>query len=207
MSQQQQDREIQVVTGQVTSVITRPNDKWIIEVTPQGSQYTKNLWTKDYPLVQQMEQSLNQWFDFTCGVSHYQGPQGPTSSLWINGISTAGSAPQTNGPQTQAPTQQVRGSGPPPNTISQEVKEDRIMRQTAMKVVAFMLPYLPEEERNAQGMIAVAEGMVVYFKLGPEAVRSLPPDGPQTPSGPGAYDEPPPFTDADAPLDPEEPAW
>ena len=39
-------RETELVTGTIESVITKGEGKWQIVVKPDGSQYTKNLWTK-----------------------------------------------------------------------------------------------------------------------------------------------------------------
>ena len=44
--------EVEVVTGTVTGIITKGPDKWQVAVkTDPTSQYSKNLWTKDYDLV------------------------------------------------------------------------------------------------------------------------------------------------------------
>ena len=69
---------------------------------------------------------------------------------------------------TATVTQQTSSSFPQGQPgISPLEKEERIMREHAMGVVALMLPHMPAEERNAAGMIAVAEGLIAYYKLGP----------------------------------------
>ena len=187
---EQGQQETEVVTGQVMHTITKGNGKWQIAVQPQGSQYTKNLWTKDYPLVQQMDQSINQWFSFVCGPSYWTMPDGKqVRSLWINSVTAPGQAGEPGiqgGPQQQGnqqPQQQAQGLP----GISPLEKDERIMRQTAMKVAAFMLPHLKPEERNAEGMITIAEGMVAYFKLGAAVLGG---QSNHQPDHPGAYDEP-----------------
>ena len=45
------------------------------------------------------------------------------------------------------------------------------MREHAMGVAALMLPYLKADERNAPGMVAVAEGLIAYYRLGPAAIN------------------------------------
>lgn len=45
------------------------------------------------------------------------------------------------------------------------------MREHAMSVVAQMLPHMPASERNAPGMVNVAEGLIRYYKLGPSALN------------------------------------
>jgi hypothetical protein len=177
--QQGQQQPTEVYTAQVTEIVTKPNDKWVIVVQPDGSQYTRNLWTKDYGLVQQMEQSINQWFDFICRRNHYDGPKGPTSSLWINELAAPGSTPRT------AP-EQVPGSGPVSSPtvhpsvqafqtpgqpgISPMEKEERILREHGMNMAVLMLPYIPVDERNLPGLVNVAEGLVRYYKLGRAAL-------------------------------------
>ena len=85
--------EIEVVTGQVMHVIVKGEGKWQIAVQPQGSQYTKNLWTKDAGLVQQMEASINHHFSFVCGPSYWNMADGKqVRSLWINSVTTPGQA-------------------------------------------------------------------------------------------------------------------
>ena len=102
----QQQAETEVVTGVVASVITKGPDKWQVAVNT-GGQYNRNLWTKDAGLVNQMMGSIGMSFDFICGVSHWTGQSGPVRSLWINGITAAGSTPQQQ-PVQQAPQQQYQ---------------------------------------------------------------------------------------------------
>ena len=199
--QQQQQAETEVVSGQVASVITKGPDKWQIAVNT-GGQYTKNLWTKDAGLVNQMMSAIGQSFDFICGVSHWQGQSGPVRSLWINGLANYGSTQQgqpgggsdyhpgyaQQQPVQQQPMQQqpvpqqapMQQQAPPQQAPVQGMpslapmeKEERIMREHAMSVAAQMLPHMEPTERNFLGMVTVAEGLIRYYKLGP------PPNGNQ----------------------------
>jgi hypothetical protein len=215
MQAPQQGNE-EVVTGQVTAVIAKGGDKWQVAVQPQGSQYTKNLWTKDFGLVQQMQANINSWYSFVCGASHWTNNQGQNiRSLWINSVTAPGMAQQAqpNGPmaaavaadQQQNPYQQQQPQGQPnwqPASaaaaqpqgqpgISPMEKEERIMREHAMGVVALMLPHMAPEERNAPAMIDVAEGLVAYYRLGRAAI-ALQPGGPNPAYVPQPqYDGPP----------------
>lgn len=205
MSTQAQERETVVVTGQVTGVLAKGNDKWQIVVMPQGSQYVKNLWTKDYGLVSQMEQNINSWYSFVCGVSPWTNNQGqPVKSLWINQVTAPGqaAAPQPTTPQQPAQGQpQAFPQGEP--GISPLEKEERIMREHAMGVVALMLPHMQPSERNAAGMVSVAEGLIAYYKLGPSAVNGQR----RSPDAPGYGDEPDAFPEApgeELPPDPDD---
>ena len=95
-----EEKETEVVTGQISHIIDKGNERWQIAVQPEGSQYTKNLWSKDAALVEQMRGSIGQWFSFDCGVSHWNMQDGtPVRSLWINGVGQGVSAP----PQTPQP--------------------------------------------------------------------------------------------------------
>lgn len=173
--------ETEVVSGQVVGVITKPNDKWQIEIST-GGQYTRRLWTKDAGLVNQMSAAVGQSFDFVCGVSHWQGQTGPVRSLWVNSVAMFGSTPAQQGqayqqpqgqtappqqqqPVTQQPVTQQPVQGLP--TLSPMEKDMRIMREHAMGVAATMLPYMKPEERNFLGMVNVAEGLIRYYQQGP----------------------------------------
>ena len=189
--QGQQEQPSEVVSGTVTQIVTKPNEKWVIEVTPDGSQYSKNCWTKDFGLVQQMGNAIGQAFDFVCRRNHYQGPSGPTSSLWINSVALYGSTPVG---EMQIPgTGQVHTPAAPLNaqgaviqqpviqgtpSLSPMEKETRIMREAAMKVAAHMLPYMKPEERSLPGMVTVAEGLIRYYQQGPDVVNGRPGDDP-----------------------------
>lgn len=59
---------------------------------------------------------------------------------------------------------------------AENMRETRIMRQTATKVAAHMLVYLPETERTPDGLVAIAEYLVSYYENGPRtAAPSMPP--------------------------------
>lgn len=51
--------------------------------------------------------------------------------------------------------------------VPEASRETRIMRQTASKVAAHMLVYLPEGERTPDGLVAIAEYLVSYYEDGP----------------------------------------
>lgn len=200
--------ESEVVVGSVLGPkATNKPDTWKISVQPDGSQYEKNLWTKDAALVQQMMNRLGQRFSFMCGVSHWSNSQGqPVRSLWINGVSEAPAEQQglqTLG-QAQAPiaalpvapvpqvqpivqpivqalpqaqvqplAQQVQQSMVQQQS-SADIKEERILRETAAKCAVFMLPTLPEAERTFPHLVLIAEGWVRYFVHGAAGIEMAP---------------------------------
>jgi hypothetical protein len=58
-------------------------------------------------------------------------------------------------------------SFPVPGAPPEVARELKIMRQTATKVAAHMLVYLPETERTPDGLVAIAEYLVSYYQDGP----------------------------------------
>lgn len=207
MSTMQQDgqAEVEVVTGVVTGIITKGADKWQIAVkTDPSSQYSKNLWTKDYDLVHQLQQLIGSAMTFQCGISHWNMQDGtPVRSLWING---AGPAQQFSGavPQPQQGTQAVAQAMHPQQVFQQQPqtalpvpqpqtqtwdddpKQAKIHRQTASKVAGILLGYLPAEERTLDTLLTVSERLVAYYDNGmPETVPAagMDPDTGEFPPG------------------------
>lgn len=87
-------QESENVTGTVTQIIDKGNGRWQVAVLPDGSQYTKNLWTKDAGLVQQMHGLIGQRITALCGVTHWMNNEGQQRrSLWLNGYTAPGQAP------------------------------------------------------------------------------------------------------------------
>lgn len=163
--------ETETVSGQVVGVITKPGDKWQIEVST-GGQYTRRLWTKDAALVNQMQGAVGQSFDFVCGVSHWQGQTGPVRSLWVNSVAMFGSTPAAPLP-TQQPTQGQQLPAPTQGlpSLSPMEKEERILREHAMNMAVLMINQMPPEERSLPGLVNVAEGLIRYYREGPSAVN------------------------------------
>jgi hypothetical protein len=208
MSVMQQEKEQEIVHGSVQQIITKGPDKWQVGVLPLGSNYPKNLWTKDQALVNDLTQRIGQGYDFICNVSHWNMQDGtPVRSLWIESLALLNSTPDPQpmvqpqqaqqqaqsmqpqqhlpqgtpmGQQQQSTTQVPQGSLVP-QKLPEEVKELRIMRQTASKVASILLPYLPESERNLDGFVQVAEWLVGYYAGGApqrmQAQDATPPQG------------------------------
>jgi hypothetical protein len=56
-------------------------------VTPEGSQYSKNLWTKDVALVEALGAKLGEHGAFVCGASYWKMNDGKqVRSLWIDSV-------------------------------------------------------------------------------------------------------------------------
>jgi len=84
MSETEQ-KEIETVTGTIKGVIVKGTDKWQVEVQPEGSQYTKKLWTKDAELIETIPAKIGQHGAFVCGISEWTNNDNKqVRSLWIN---------------------------------------------------------------------------------------------------------------------------
>lgn len=86
MSAMPQEQATEQVVGTINSVQThRSGNKWIVVVAPDGSQFTKNLWTSDQMVAAQLSQMIGQRMAFSCNRSNpYANAQGQmVSSLWI----------------------------------------------------------------------------------------------------------------------------
>jgi hypothetical protein len=80
-----QERETEFVAGVIQGITQKGADKWQVAVQPDGSNYAKNLWTKDAELVDSLGALIGQHRAFVCGVSHWTMNDGKqVRSLWIN---------------------------------------------------------------------------------------------------------------------------
>jgi hypothetical protein len=188
-----QERETEQIVGQVTGVVQKGADKWQAEVMPDGgSQYTKKLWTKDPQIVGYLSSQIGNRIAFLCNVSHWTNQQNQqVRSLWIEQVG----APAFGSPAMAGPPQQPQGAAPPqapqaqpqwnaappPNpqqqvvaqAPQQDLREQKIHRQTAAKVAAILLGYLPEGERTLSTLLVVSERLVSYFDNGMPAAETL----------------------------------
>lgn len=90
MSETEQ-KEIEVVAGVIEGVTQKKPDTWQVAVKPDGSQYTKNLWTKDSELVTALTAKLGQHGAFVCSASYWVNQSGANvRSLWINSEAAEG---------------------------------------------------------------------------------------------------------------------
>jgi len=113
--------ETEIVQGNVSGIIQKGPDKWQVAVVPFGSQYAKNLWTKDAALVQQLSQLIGSDQAFNCNASHWNMQDGtPVRSLWINGVGPGQQAQQWGqAQQPQAPPQPAPQPSPGFQTVGQ----------------------------------------------------------------------------------------
>jgi pyruvate/2-oxoglutarate dehydrogenase complex dihydrolipoamide acyltransferase (E2) component len=197
--------ETEVVSGTIAGITQKGTDefgnpnRWQVAVQPPGSQYSKNLWTKDPEMIGHLSTMVGQQQSFLCGISHWNRNDGTAvRSLWINGIGPAAAAspqqaqvaaPAPAAPQqwSQAPAQMVAAMQQPqqqaqpapqqtpeqwlpmvqqPQQETASQKEDRIHRQTASKVAAILLGYLPAEQRTFDTLLLVSQRLVRYYEAG-----------------------------------------
>jgi hypothetical protein len=215
--------ETEVVSGQIVGITQKGTDdygnpnRWQVAVQPPGSQYSKNLWTKDADLINHLASMVGQQQSFLCGISHWTRNDGTAvRSLWINGVGPAAvaqpqaqvAAPQPAAPQqpwSQAPAQMVAAMQPQPQVQQPQVQQPqveyqrskspeenaRIERQTASKVAAILLGYLPAEERTFDTLLTVSQRLVRYYASGMESI--LPDPGSQAQYGDQGGDDDIPY--------------
>ena len=79
-----------------------------------------------------------------------------------------------------------------------DLREQKIHRQTASKVAAQLLSYLPENERTMATLLVLSERLVAYYDNGLPNAETL--DDLMNRAMPQSMDEPPPHTDDDIPF-------
>jgi hypothetical protein len=196
-----QQREQEQIIGTVASVVQKGADKYQAVVAPDGSQYTKNLWTKDAALIGYLSAQIGNRLAFLCNVSHWTNNQNqPVRSLWIERVDPpVVGAPALAGPQPQAfpapqqaafpqqpPQQQPFPAPPQQSAVVQPVvtpmvaqpfnddpKQGKIHRQTGSKVAAILLGYLPEGERTLTNLLVISDRLVAYYDNGLPAAETV----------------------------------
>jgi hypothetical protein len=182
-----QAQESEVVQGTVVGIIQKGVDKWQVAVQPPGSQYSKNLWTKDEQLVASLSSMIGTQQSFMCGVSHWTNQQGQNvRSLWINGVGpgvqqqpqqpqgnnvpgmqTVGQVMQQPGVVPQQPQQWGQAQQPQQRFETQDEKRISIHRQCASKVAAWLLPSLPPDvPRDFTTFLTLCERIYAYYEHG-----------------------------------------
>jgi hypothetical protein len=78
------EKEQELVAGTIGGITQKKADTWTVAVTPEGSQYAKNLWTKSTSLVEALQGKLGQHGAFVCNASYWTRQDGQqVRSLWI----------------------------------------------------------------------------------------------------------------------------
>ena len=136
MSETEQEREIEVVAGVIEGVTQKKPDTWQVEVKPEGSQYTKKLWTKDSELVAALTAKLGQAGAFVCGASYWKNQAGAeVRSLWINSLSDG---TETSTERVATPTAKAESNeGMTPEKWDAKERRDYRSRAWAQTLGAF----------------------------------------------------------------------
>ena len=82
------EKEIEVVAGVIEGVTQKRPDTWQVAVKPDGSNFARNLWTKDAELVSALSAKLGQAGAFVCSASYWEKDGKQIRSLWINAEGT-----------------------------------------------------------------------------------------------------------------------
>jgi hypothetical protein len=179
------------ISGQITGIEAR-NGGWVaVAITEPGNEWPKKLSTKKPELIQAAQSMMGQvvtaLYNEQEGNSINPHTGMPYTNRYLEAVSLGASAPQVQ-PMVQ---QQPQTFAPQPTATIQHVvaptdnlREKKIMRQTATKVAVNLLQHLDEGSRNLASMVAISEQLVKYYEEGvPFTVNpvSLPqqPDEPQ----------------------------
>jgi hypothetical protein len=159
-------KETEFVTGTVNGVTQKAPDRWVIEVTPDGSQYSKKLHSKSVDQVSVATGLINQTATFECGVSIWEREGKPVRSLWVNAVN-----PGVASPLFTAPTTVRRMEGEDP-------ARDSIERQTALKAA---VEFHKGNDEATDGNVIETAALFAAFLRGARAPKTQPGD-------PDAYD-------------------
>ena len=133
MSESEQ-RETEYVAGVIAGIIQKAADKWQVAVKPEGSQYAKNLWTKDPALVAALSAKIGQAGGFVCGVSHWTNQSGQAvRSLWIDRLSDV----QPESAQASTSSAAMKDEGMTPEKWDAKERRDYRSRAWAQTLAAF----------------------------------------------------------------------
>ena len=139
-----EEKETEIVAGVLEGVTQKRPDTWQVAVKPEGSQYAKNLWTKDSALVESLGAKLGQHGAFVCNASYWTNNSGTqVRSLWIAGEAEEGAESAPAAARAAAPTPQ------PEEKMSKEEwkrKDSAIHKMACIKTAAAALAHtLPPE--------------------------------------------------------------
>jgi len=143
MSEPEQ-RETEYVSGVIEGIIQKGPDKWQVAVKPDGSQYTKNLWTKDAELIAALAQKIGGHGVFVCGVSDWVNQSGQAvRSLWINSLSDTPVGVQN---ATVSPSAAPKDEGMTPEKWDAKERRDYRSRAWAQTLAAWQHTIKEEDD-------------------------------------------------------------
>ncbi len=136
---EQAERETELVAGVIGGITQKKADTWTVAVTPDESQYAKNLWSKDVDLIESLSTKIGQAGAFVCSVSVWQRDGKDIRSLWIETKSEAVGASLSEDPNTVAPGPTETRSTPaaaPRAGSSEMTKEEWARKDSAIHKMA-----------------------------------------------------------------------
>jgi hypothetical protein len=102
------EREIELVAGTIGGITQKKADTWTIQVTPEGSNYAKNLWTKDADLVESLAAKIGQQGAFVGSLGAPYTVQGKeVRSWWIDSMENADAVEAVSSVATPAASSQA----------------------------------------------------------------------------------------------------
>lgn len=119
-----------LMQGTIQGITQKKADTWMVQLLPQGSQYPKNLWTKDAELVESLAAKIGQEGAFVGAFgAPYTVNGSEVRSWWINGTAEG----EQDAPQS---TRSVATPVAAPRVYTPDTKDRMIVRQTALKAAA-----------------------------------------------------------------------
>ena len=170
-----EEKETEIVAGVLEGVTQKRPDTWQVAVKPEGSQYAKNLWTKDSTLVESLGAKLGQHGAFVCNASYWTNNSGTqVRSLWIAGEAEEGAESAPAAPRASGPTPQ------PEEKMSKEEwkrKDSAIHKMACIKTAADALKHTIPSEPEHKDLVAFNERVLtlaIWWHRGVIAERDDP---------------------------------
>lgn len=138
---EQAEREIELVAGTIGGITQKKADTWTIQVTPPGSNFAKNLWTKDADLVTSLSAKIGQEGAFVGSLGASYMVQGKEVRSWW--IDHASDGTENLPVATPAAAPKATTSQPAPRVYAPDLKDRMIVRQSALKAAAEIVAASP----------------------------------------------------------------
>ncbi len=172
------ERVTEHITGIVQGITQKGADKWVVEVTPDGSQYPKRLWSKSQDAIAAVTDLIGQSATFECGVSEYEREGKMVRSLWLNAINPGTPPPNSTRP-TNTPDTVHAATGSPQtasevtgqvqttvthSTSHSDPTRQSIERQVSLKsAVEFCRAEGTPSTEDVDEVLAIAEDFYAYL--------------------------------------------
>lgn len=158
--------EDRVVVGVLGGLEAKSNGWMQFSIQEAGKQYPVKASTKKPELIQQCTALLGQTVKVRIGEQPSTNINPNTGQPYVNRYLNEVAVAAPGETSSSTPQAQAQGQAQQQQASSDSVRELRIMRQTAAKVVGEMYASLPPEQQTPQGMVAAAEVWMAYFVYG-----------------------------------------